>query len=244
MVYLQSLIAIARWDLVLELRRREAIFNMTLFALLILFIASYGISFSTSAFADRYGISETGVRAFVQEEFGPLVLWISILFAGTVGLSRAFAVEKEGGALTGVLISPIDPGAFYLAKALATWAYVMVMEVLVLAAYIILFNFSRWDRIPFLLAVMGAFTLSYVTAGTVIAALTTSLRGGEVVLRILLFPIMIPVVIIVIQAGKSIFPPEPPPGAVAPMKSFLSLLALGMIYGCIGFILFPKVVEE
>jgi heme exporter protein B len=244
MLDFRGFLAITRWDLVLELRRREAVLNMTLFAVLILFIASYSLQMSAFEFAERYRLTEGDAQAFIREEFGPLILWISILFSGTVGLSRAFAVEKEGGALTGVLISPIDPGSFYLAKALATWIYVMVMELLVLVAYIVLFNFSRWDRLPLLLLSMGLFTISYVAAGTVIAALTHSLRGGEVVLRILLFPIMIPAVIIVTQAGKFVFSPQAPPDALGPGKSLLSLLALGTIYTCIGFVLFPKVVEE
>lgn len=255
MLHMKSFLAIIRWDLVLELRRREAVMNMTLFAVLILFIASYGLSWRL----DLEGIRGPGgsipsaeVRDSLpdlldiseRQKFGPLILWISILFAGTVGLSRAFAVEKEGGALTGILVSPIDPGVFYLAKAAATWLYVMAMEVLVLLAYIILFNFAEWDRIPLLFTVMGAFTLCYVAAGTVIAALTTSLRGGEVLLRILLFPIMIPAVMIVLRVGDSIFPATAPPGTPEAWKSLAALAALGTIYLLLGFVLFPKVVEE
>jgi len=228
MTSLRSLLAVVRWDIIQELRRREAVLNMTLFAVLMLFIASYGL---------------TG-RPDLRAEFGPLILWISILFAGTVGLSRAFIVEREGGALTGILVSPLDPGVFYLAKVLATWLYVMLMEVLVAFAYVVLFNFEEWGRIPLLLAIMAAFTLAYVAVGTVIAAMTTSLRGGEVVLRILLFPIMIPVIIIVLRAGEHIFRAEPPPGAQEPWKVLAALLSLGTIYLLVGFVLFPKVVEE
>ncbi len=228
MTFLRSLLAIVRWDIVRELRRREAVLNMILFAVLMLFIASYGLS----------------GRPDLQAEFGPLVLWISILFAGTVGLSRAFTVEREGGALTGILVSPLDPGVFYLAKVIATWLYVMAMGVLVAAAYVILFNFEEWSRLPLLLATMAGFTLAYVAVGTVIAAMTTSLRGGEVVLRILLFPIMIPVIIIILRAGDRIFSAVPPPGAQAPGKTLAALFALGTIYLLAGFILFPKIVEE
>jgi len=229
MVAFRSFLAIVRWDFVLELRRREAVLNMSLFAVLMLFIAAYGLEKSQ------------GVPA---QEAGPLFLWISILFAGTVGLSRAFAQERTGGALTGVLVSPLDPGIFYLAKVAATWLYVMAMECLAGAAYVILFDFNRWERLPLLLAAMGAFTLAYVGAGAVIAAMTSSLRGGEVVLRILLFPIMIPVVMMVIKGGEAIFPPEPPPGAPGLGITLGRILPLALIYISLGFILFPKVVEE
>ncbi len=225
---LRSLIAVVRWDLVLELRRREAVINMTLFAILVLFIASYGLA----------------GRPDLQDRFGPLVFWISILFAGTVGLSRAFAVEREGGALTGVLISPIDPGGFYLAKVAATWVYVTVMGAFVVGAHVVLFNFTRWERLPALLAIVASFTLAYVAAGTVIAALTAGLRGGEVILRILLFPIMVPVVIVVLRSGEGIFPDAPVPGAPAAARTIVVLLSLAAIYLSAGYVLFPKVIEE
>jgi heme exporter protein B len=194
---LRGFLTIVRWDFVLELRRREAVLNMTLFAVLVLFIASYALS-------DRPGL---------QAEVGPLILWIAILFAGTVGLSRAFLMERESGALSGILLTPLDAGFFYFAKVAATWLYVMAMEVLLLGAYVVLFNFSLWSRLPLLLATMASFTLAYVAAGSVIAAMTSSLRGGEIVLRILLFPIMIPVVVIAVTGGEAIFPALPPPGA-------------------------------
>ena len=228
MLAFRSFLAIVRWDFVLELRRREAVLNMSLFAVLMLFIASYGLS----------------SRSELAPEVGPLFLWITILFAGTVGLSRAFALERSAGALSGVLVSPLDPGVFYLAKVAATWLYVMAMELLVTAAYVILFNFNRWERLPSLLATMAAFTLAYVGAGTVIAAMTTSLRGGEVVLRILLFPIMIPMVLIVIRAAEAVFPDEPPAGAPGLAMTLGKILPLALIYISLGFILFPRVVEE
>jgi heme exporter protein B len=229
MNHVRSFLAIIRWDIVLELRRREAVLNMSLFAVLILFIASYGLSGRTD----------------VGEDFAPLVLWIAILFAGTVGLSRSFAVEKEAGAMTGVLVSPIDAGVFYLAKAAATWIYVMAMELVVLAAYIVLFNYSSWERVPVLLAVMAAFTLAYVAAGTVIAAMTVSLRGGEVVLRVLLFPIMVPAVILALRAGDWIFRSAPAVAGPGPaLRSVAALLGLGAMYLSAGFLLFPKVIEE
>jgi len=228
MVAFRSFLAIVRWDFVLELRRREAVLNMSLFAVLMLFIAAYGLS----------------TKPELVEEVGPLFLWISILFAGTVGLSRAFAMERSSGALSGVLVSPLDPGVFYLAKVAATWLYVMAMECLVAGAYVLLFDFNRWERLPLLLATMAAFTLAYVGAGAVIAAMTSSLRGGEVVLRILLFPIMIPVVMMVIKGGEAIFPREPPPGAPGLGITLGRILPLALIYISLGFILFPKVVEE
>jgi heme exporter protein B len=225
---LRGFLTVVRWDLALELRRREAVLNMTLFAALVLFISAYGLS----------------GKPDLQAEFGPLVLWISILFAGTVGLSRAFAVEREAGVLTGVLLSPIDPGVYYLAKAAATWIHVAVMEVLLLGAYMVLFDYGAWDRLPVLLAVLGLFTLAYVAAGTVIAAMTTALRGGEVVLRVLLFPVMVPAVVIALRMGRWLFPDPSLPPPEFPARALAWLAFIAATYLAAGFLLFPKVIEE
>ena len=229
MIHVRGFLAILRWDIILELRRREAVLNMSLFAVLILFLASYGISSG---------------RPELQEELGPLFLWLAVLFSGTIGLSRAFSVEREGGALTGVLLTSVDPAVLYLAKVAATWLYVMAMEVFAFLAYTVLFNFSRWERLPVLLATLGAFTYAYAAAGITLGALTSALRGGEVVLRILLFPIMIPAIIISLNGSQAIFSTLTAGDPARAVKMCAALFGLGTVYLCAGILLFEKVVEE
>ena len=220
--------ALVRWDFILELRRRETVLNMTLFAVVILFLASYALA----------------SRPELLGEVGPIVLWISILFSGTVGLSRAFAVEREGGALHGILLSPAAPEVVYLSKVAATWLYVMVMEILTLGAYVIFFNFGYVERVPHLLAVMASFTFAYTAAGILLAAMTSALRTGEVLLRILLFPLMIPAIVLALDSGRAIFPEEISPSAPTLVRSVSRIVSLGVIYVVVGCVLFPKVVEE
>src|SRR5206468_2151589 len=98
MLALRGFLALLKRDFLLELRRRETVVNMTLFAVLILFVSSYAL-----------------VGRAEANEAGPIFLWVAMLFAGTVGLSRAFQGEREGGALYGILAAPIDPAVLYLA---------------------------------------------------------------------------------------------------------------------------------
>jgi heme exporter protein B len=227
MLALRGFLAILKRDFLLELRRRETVVNMTLFAVLILFVSSYAL-----------------VGRVEGNEAGPIFLWVAMLFAGTVGLSRAFQGEREGGALYGILAAPIDPAVLYLAKVAATWLYVLLMGLLLTAAYVVLFNFGLWDRLLLLVAVQAGFSLAYVAAGTVISAMTTALRAGELVLRLLVFPIMVPVLVASLKAGESIFPAAPPPDAGTPALVLVSLASLSAIYIASGVLLFPKVVEE
>lgn len=226
-------LCLLRWDVLREIRRKETIPNMVLFALLVLFVALIGL----------------GPDKNVTSPVGPVIFWISILFAGTVGLGQTFAAEQETGALGGVVTAPLDLGVFYLAKVASTWTYVMIMEVLVLGIYSVLFGFSAWGHLGGLLAVMSTFTLGYIGAGVVLAAMTTALRGGgEVILRILLIPLMIPFIWPVLLASGPLFDTEIASGALgAPLELSHCLvvnLAFGTIYLASGYLLFPKVLEE
>jgi heme exporter protein B len=228
--------ALIRWDVIREMRRRDTIPNMILFALLVLFVGQMGIG------PDRGPES-------VAAEVGPVFFWITILFAGTVGLARAFSVERESDSLGAILTSPADLGLFYLAKVAATWTYVMVMAGAALGIYAVLFGFSAWSKLGLILAAEAAFSLAYIAVGVVLAAMTSSTGGAsEVLLRILLFPMMIPIVWLTLRTSDRLFDAEIAGGAlgppIRPMHFFAAVLAFDTIYLCAGYLLFPKVLEE
>ncbi|MBN1443189.1 MAG: heme exporter protein CcmB, partial [Planctomycetes bacterium] len=187
--------------------------------------------------------------AGLESRVGPVVFWIAVLFAGTVGLSQSFAADRERGALEGILLAPLDAGIFYLAKVAATWTYVMIMEAILVLVYCPLFNLSELARLPPLFAALGVFTLGYMAAGVLLAAMTTSLRrGGEVVLRILLFPLLLPVIYLTLRSQAATFGVDVAAGALGPCLSLpayaVMVLAFDVIYLLAGFLIFPKVVEE
>lgn len=233
MSHLRLLLRILYWDFLREMRRRESLANMILFSVMVLFVAQFGLG------------TDKGVAASV----GPVFFWIAVLFAGTVGLSQTFSSERDGGALVGVVTAPIELGVFYLAKVMATWLYVMIMEGFALGAYIVLFNYNAWSHLGQLLLVMGVFTLTYLAPGVVLAAMTSSLRGaGDVLLRILLFPMMLPMIGLTLSASQTVFSVSLANGAIGPpiqLKHYFAIgLAFDTIYLSAGFLLFPKVLEE
>lgn len=230
---LRLFVCLFRWDVLREVRRRETIANMLLFALLVLFLARLGV-------APDEGISST---------IGPVMFWIAILFAGTVGLSQTFAAEREGGALGGIVTAPIDIGIFYLAKVAASWLYVMLMEALVLGLYAVLFGCPPRIDVASLLGVMAVFTAGYMAAGVVLAAMTTALRGGgEVLLRILLVPLMLPFIWIVLRVSGTVFGVEIAGGALGGNLKLVHFFVVGAAFDAIyltaGYLIFPKVLEE
>jgi ABC-type transport system involved in cytochrome c biogenesis permease component len=92
---------------------------------------------------------------------------------------------------------------------------------------------------------MAAFSYVYVAAGTVLSAMTTSLRSGELLLRILLFPLMIPSIMFAMMSVQGTFIERPEGAAgLGPNQCSLALVSMGTIYLLAGYLLFPKVVEE
>lgn len=225
--------SLLKWDLLRELRRRDIVFNMSLFAILMLTIAQMGTS------GDSLGMKISG----------PVFFWMAVIFTGTVGLSHSFAAEREGGRLTGIQLAPIDPGIFYLAKVAATWIYIMAMSLALLGVYMIFFNFMRWDLIPSLLLVISVFSLGYTAVGIILSSMTTALRGGgEIVLRILILPLMVPVVFLTLQVSEATFGTLVAGGLLGPpmelWKYFLIVFSLDAIYLTTGYLVFPKIIEE
>lgn len=222
-----------RWDLLRELRRREIVLNMSLFAILMLTIAQLGAG----------GDPET------VSKVGPVFFWMAIVFTGTVGLSQSFAAEREGGRLNGIQLAPIDLGLFYLSKVAATWIYIMLMGTALLGVYMLFFNFMRWDLLPAIYSVMAVFALGYTGAGIILCSMTTALRGGgEIVLRILLLPLMVPIVFLTLLVSEATFGVLVADGNLGPplelWKYLLTVLSLDAIYLTIGYLVFPKIIEE
>lgn len=224
--------AIVRWDFVRELRRKETVPSMILFALLVLFLSQMGLG----------GDPALGSSA------GPIIFWIAILFAGTVGLSQSFAQEREGGALGALLVAPVPREALYFAKVSSIGTYVLTMEAATVGLYAVLFNVSFGARLPALAVVLVLFTLAYLAVGVVLAAMTSALRGGgEVLLRILLLPLMIPIFWLTLRVSETIFETRIASGALGPPLDFgtyvLLAAALDAIYLTIGSLVFSKALQ-
>lgn len=242
------------WDLRRELRRKDVVINMVLFGILVLFLVNLGLD---PMFARLRSAAGSGFLSAMDPEFlgrldervGAVCFWIAVLFAGTVGLGQSLAAEREGGALTGLLLAPIDLGIFYLAKVTATWIYVLVMEACLIAGYVILFHFDDWRVLGPMFVSLAFFSLGYMALGVVLAAMTTALRtGGEVVLRILLFPLLLPMIYLTLQVSEATFGVHVPANAFGPPPDFGSFLAVvaavDALYLVSGYLVFPKIFEE
>lgn len=219
----QGVWAIVWKDLLAELRSKELISAMVVFSLLDILIFNFAL--------ELHRLTLTTVAAGV--------LWVTAIFAGTLGLNRSLAIEKDRGSLDGLLLAPIDRSALYLGKLIGNWLFMLIVQAIILPVFSILFNINLIQ--PWLLLVIGLGTLGYAAVGTLLAALAVHSRSRDVMLPILLFPVSIPVLIAAIKASNGIL------AAVAwdEISPWLNMLiAYDVIFFAVALMVFEYVVEE
>ncbi len=223
MRYLRKVLAIVQKDLAVELRTKEILSSMFIFALQVIVIFSFALE----------------MRVENVRQVTPGVLWVTFIFTGTLGLNRSFAREKDRGCLEGLLLCPVDRSAIYFGKLLGNVIFMLIMEAIILPIFLVLFNVSLFQPALILIIVLG--TLGYAGVGTLLSAMATHTRAREVMLPILLFPIMVPAMIAAVKATGGIVDGQ----ELSEIAHWVRLLvAFDVIFLAISFITFDFVVEE
>lgn len=215
--------ALVRWDVVREMKRKQSLVSMLILSAIILFI--FGLVLQHTP--DRHVL-------------GPAILWVTVFFAGTIGLSRSFAVEQERDALGGMLISPIDPEWIYLGKIVSVGIPLALVEAAVLVGFCLLFDVKDWGALWPLLIIFPLATLGYLALGVLLSAMTASIGAGEVLLRILILPALVPILWPAVKVtGELLRDGSSPWGVPAAWIG-----AWDAVYLVVGWTLFATLVEE
>ena len=174
MSYLADVAALARKDLRLELRARDTLPAMLLFVISTLVVFHFTLPQGGSRLA----------------AFG--LLWVALVFTALLGLTRAFAAEREGEVLDGLVLAPSDRSAIWLGKAIAMLVFLVAAEAVALPAFALFFDPGIDGRT--LLGVALA-DLGICTVGTLLAGMAAVSRARELLLPLLFLPLAIPIVI-------------------------------------------------
>jgi heme exporter protein B len=225
MAFLRHTLWLLRKDLLLELRRRESLLAMFFFGTLLLFIFQFALDVQPEKAADM----------------APGLLWLALVFCGTLGLMQLFQPERENHCLDALLLSPIDRAAIFLSKVLFNLMLMVLLEIVVLPLFWVLFNLAAWDRLPwvFLYGLLG--TVGFCVVGTLFSALTLGARGREILLPLLLLPLLIPVVLATIRGMEIILRS----GDFSESLPWLHLLiGFDLIFSTAGMLVFEWVIES
>ena len=110
-------------DILLESRTKDILLSVILFASLVLLIFNFAVEPTTQ------------IMAIVA----PGIMWISITFAGVLGLTRSLALEKESGNLHALMTSPIGREAIFFGKMLGNFLFMFFTVVIVFPIFTVLF---------------------------------------------------------------------------------------------------------
>lgn len=221
--YLRSVGAVVWKDLAAELRSRELLGAMLVFALLVILIFNFAL--------------ELDVRTRQSVTSG--VLWVTFAFAGTLGLNRAMAIEKDRDCLDGLLLAPVDRSALFFGKALGNLLFMLINAAIILPIYSLLYNVNLIHADLIGVILLGS--IGYVTVGTLFSAMSVQARTRDILLPILLFPVVLPVLIAAVRATNGILLAIPPEEI---RVWFNLLIAYDVIFIAVAIMTFDYVVEE
>jgi len=222
MSFIHKTIAIARKDILSELRTRETLSGMFIFALLVILIFNFTFD----------------LRVDNVQEVVPGALWVTFTFAGVLGLNRSFAPERDQGSLEGLLLAPVDRSAIYLGKTLVNILFMLVIEAIMLPTATVLFDQNLLRVQLFVVVLLG--TIGFASVGTLFSAVAVNTRARDVMLPILLFPISIPIIIASVKLTAAILDT----GSIAEAGMWWPLLiSFDAIFLVVSVLIFEYAVE-
>jgi heme exporter protein B len=180
-------------ELRVELRSRELLSTTLVFVLLVLVLFSFTFD-------------PTTVEA---RRFGPGLLWLALLFAGSLMLQPSFVREQTNDTLSALRMAPVEPFAILLGKLAANAAYLFFVELILLPIFAALYNLALLPVLGRLLLVLLLGTVGLATTGTVFSAITAQARLRELLLPLLLFPIVAPLLSASSEATVGLFSQQP-----------------------------------
>ena len=173
MRYLRDTAALARKDLLLELRAKETLPSMLLFVVATLVIFHFALP---------HGTSDVAARG---------LLWSALVFTALLGLTRAFVAEREQGMFDALVLAPCDRSAIWLGKAVAVLAFLAAAEVVALPAFAAFFSGLDGRTV----AAVALADVGIATVGTLFGAMAVAGKARELLLPLLFLPMAIPIVV-------------------------------------------------
>eukprot|EP01133_Synstelium_polycarpum_P016421 gene16421-19535_t len=128
------------------------------------------------------------------------LFWIIMLFASINGVSKSFLQESKGRQLYSYVLA--SPGAIILAKTIYNVLLMLVLTTIALAVYTLVFSYIPADFLMFYVAVLLG-SLSFSTIFTMVSAIASKAGNGGMLMAILSFPVIIPVLIVLIRLAKN-----------------------------------------
>ena len=215
---------VARKDLAIELSTGEIVTTSGFFAVLVAVIASLAF----------YAGPDTTVRV------APGVIWVAIAFASVLALGRTWQREREDGALTGLLASPIARSAIFAGKAAGVALFIGAVELIVIPVTALLFAVDLGRVGPVLALFCLVATPGIASVGTLFGAMTARTRARDLVLASVLFPLLAPSLLAAVAGTRELL-------GGAPLRELVDYVELMGVFAVVftagGLGLFELIIE-
>jgi heme exporter protein B len=223
--YFKTVFNIVEKDLILELRAKEVINSMLIFALLVVVVFSF--------------IFEPGAE--YKNDLAAGILWMAIIFSGILGLNKSMMNEINGGNLNALLLSPVDKSAIFFGKAVSNFLFMVIMEAITIPIFIIFYDVPILNNFFMTILTLFLGTYGFAVLGTLFSIISVKSKTREVMLPILLLPIIIPIVLSAIQSMNIFIKGD----EISDSFKWLQLISIfDIVFTLVIYIIFDYVIEE
>lgn len=181
--FFRAVSVIFRKDLLEELKSREVVNSMLVFALLVVIVFSF--------------IFEPGSE--MKNEVVGGILWMAITFAGILGLNKSMMTEVQGGNLSALLLAPVDRSAVFFGKVVSNFVFMIMLEFITVPVFMVLYNVNIFavTFLPIVVFLLG--TYGFAVLGTLFSIISVKTKTREIMLPLLLLPVMVPIILAGVQ---------------------------------------------
>jgi len=213
-------------ELTLEWRTRESVPAMVLFS-----VATYVIF--------HFGLD----RDRVAGDLAAGVLWVTLLFAAILGVNRLFVAEYEQGGFDGFLLAPVDRTALLVAKALALFLFLCIVELVAVPAFaLLLLGPPLTQALPELVLVLALTNAGIAVVGTLVAGVAIETRARDLIVPLIALPLLVPVLL---AAARCATPLLQDGGGGALPSDWLAVLAIyDLLFALIAYAVFDFLLED
>lgn len=213
-------------ELTLEWRTRESVPAMVLFS-----IATYVVF--------HFGLD----RDRLAGDLAAGVLWVTLLFAAILGVNRLFVAEYEQGGFDGFLLAPVDRTALLVAKALALFLFLCLVEIVAVPVFaLLLLGPPLAQALPALVLVLALTNAGIAVLGTLVAGLAIQTRARDLIVPLIVLPLLVPVLL---AAARCATPLLQDGGADPLPGDWLAVLAIyDLLFALIAYAVFDFLLED
>jgi heme exporter protein B len=186
--FARATLIVAAKDLRIELRTREVTTTTGYFAVLVAILSSLSYT--------------AGPKT--TERVAPGTIWLSLTFTAVLAIGRFWAREREDGAFQALRTAPIARAAIFAGKAIVLFAFLLIVEIVVVPIVALVFHIDLPQVIVPLALVMLAGTIGVAATGTLFGAMTVRTRARDLMLAVVLFPLLAPCLLAGVSATREI----------------------------------------